>query len=378
MALLDMLRREGCYLEAAHVNYHKRDTAFRDEKLARKYCREHQIPFHRLHVYPEEIKGNFQAEARKIRYRYFASLCKKHKLDAVMIAHQQDDLIETYLMQKEKELGVNCYGLAEDTVIEYVRVIRPLLDHRKADLLSYCEENQVPYGIDESNLGNGYARNKIRHNVVEQLTEAERERILAEINAENEALQQKRQAVLENMHDTYTCEQFLSLTYLHDHLRILFPNHSLKHYEEMIRQISQAEKYVYEENETFLVKEYGRIEIFERPKEYSYVFAKETDFKEKRYGHFRISKSGSGFEALSLSSSDYPLTIRNYQKGDQIRMTYGTKKVNRYFIDHKIPLQERLSWPVVLNGKGDVILVPGIGCDRFHYSQHPEVYVLKL
>ena len=378
MALFDMLRKTGCYLEAAHVNYHKRETALRDEKLVRKYCREHQIRFHRLHVYPEELKGNFQAKARKVRYEYFASLCKKHKLDAVMVAHQQDDLIETYLMQKEKQLGVCRYGLAEDTIIEGVRVIRPLLSFQKEELLAYCKENQIPYGIDESNLNDSYARNRIRHAVVERLSASEKKKIIAEIAQENEILQKKKEMILKDMRDTYPVEEFLALPYLEDHLRILFPSHSKRHYQEMIRQLSEAEKYVYEEDKILLVKEYGRIDIFEKPEDYAYVFRKKTDLKAKTYAHFRISTSGRSTEAMSFSSADFPLVFRNCQKGDQIRMTYGSKKINRYFIDHKIRLKERLCWPVVINKNSEVILVPGLGCDKFHYSQHPDAYVLKL
>ena len=43
MALLDMARKQALYVEVAHVNYHKRDTAKRDEKIVRAYCRKYKI-----------------------------------------------------------------------------------------------------------------------------------------------------------------------------------------------------------------------------------------------------------------------------------------------------------------------------------------------
>ncbi|MBQ7890489.1 MAG: tRNA lysidine(34) synthetase TilS, partial [Erysipelotrichaceae bacterium] len=58
-------------------------------------------------------------------------------------------------------------------------------------------------------------------------------------------------------------------------------------------------------------------------------------------------------------------------------LRFGTKKLNRWFIDRKIHRNERLRWPVVLNRHGEVILVPGIGCDLEHYSNNPTCFVLK-
>ncbi|MBQ2509839.1 MAG: tRNA lysidine(34) synthetase TilS, partial [Erysipelotrichaceae bacterium] len=159
MALLNMAREEGLEIEVAHVNYHKRDTAKRDEKIVRSYCEQYGIPVHVKDVYPGDVKGNFQAYAREVRYAYFANLCRRYGLDGTVTAHQQDDLLETYLMQKEKKLGVEYYGLKEETRIKGVSVIRPLLDCTKEELLSYCEKKGLDYGIDESNLTDVYTRN---------------------------------------------------------------------------------------------------------------------------------------------------------------------------------------------------------------------------
>ena len=51
------------------------------------------------------------------------------------MAHQKDDLIETYLMQKERKLGVSYYGLRQSNTIKGVKVFRPLLSYTKKDLI---------------------------------------------------------------------------------------------------------------------------------------------------------------------------------------------------------------------------------------------------
>ncbi len=98
MALLDMAFHSGAYIEAAHVNYHKRGSADRDEEIVRSYCHERGIPFHLLDFDEERYSGNFQAAARQTRYDFFRKICEKDDLDEVLVAHQKDDLIETYLM----------------------------------------------------------------------------------------------------------------------------------------------------------------------------------------------------------------------------------------------------------------------------------------
>jgi len=78
-----------------------------------------------------------------------------------------------------------------------------------------------------------------------------------------------------------------------------------------------------------------------------------------------------------LQEDDFPITIRNAQAGDVIQLRFGRKKLNRWFIDRKIPKKERKIWPVVTNKDGIVILVPKIGCDIAHFSNNPTLFVLK-
>ena len=92
---------------------------------------------------------------------------------------------------------------------------------------------------------------------------------------------------------------------------------------------------------------------------------------------FSVSNIGKTIEGISVKDDEWPITIRNYQPGDSIQLRIGTKKVNRWFIDRKIPVYQRKVWPVVLNNKNKVIMVPGIGCDINHYTIKPNIFVIK-
>ncbi|MFD2511986.1 tRNA lysidine(34) synthetase TilS [Halalkalibacter alkalisediminis] len=55
-----------------------------------------------------------------------------------------------------------------------------------------------------------------------------------------------------------------------------------------------------------------------------------------------------------------PLLVRRKQPQDRMscRGMEGTKKIGRLFIDRKIAKQEREAWPLLVDGKGEVLWVP--------------------
>lgn len=151
-----------------HINYRKRPTADRDMLIVQQYCKQNKIPFYCLKVSKELLNKylkrnhNFQNAARLIRYDFFIKCAKKTKIKILLIAHNKDDFLETALMQKQRHskslfLGIKSIGFYKDLFF-----LRPLLDEWKDEILDYCNEKNVPYGIDETNDQLIYERNKIR------------------------------------------------------------------------------------------------------------------------------------------------------------------------------------------------------------------------
>ncbi|MDO4757065.1 MAG: tRNA lysidine(34) synthetase TilS, partial [Parabacteroides sp.] len=126
--------------------------------------------------------------------------------------------------------------------------------------------------------------------------------------------------------------------------------------------------------EKTLFKEYGDVGAYLTPSSYSFVYNEITFVEEE---NFKIVEEADSFHSCTVSEDDFPLTIRSFKKGDRISMRYGHKKVSRFFIDQKIPSQKRKVWPIVLNAKNEVILVPKIGCDQYHYSTKPNLFVIE-
>ena len=207
MALLDMMIKEKYQLVVAHVNYHKRKESDDEQKALIEYCQKKGVGFFVLDKRDLKHHGNFQEWARKLRYEFFKDVLRVSQSDAVVVAHQEDDLIETYLMQSSKKSFVSYYGIEEETTLFGVKIVRPLLNYTKRELEKYNIDNNVPYSIDWTNLTDLYTRNKIRHEFVEKMTREERDKIREKIDHLNKEKRKENSVDLDK--NTWDLLEFL-------------------------------------------------------------------------------------------------------------------------------------------------------------------------
>lgn len=373
MALLDQLNKQGKDIVVAHVNYKHRDTADRDENIVKDYCEKYDIPVRVC--YPVHEKGNFQAWARDVRYAFFEEVADAFDAKILYVAHQMDDVIETYLFQKNRNMICDWYGLKEKSIRQGYQIIRPLLNFTKSELQQYCNENGVSFGIDESNLTNHYTRNVIRHTQIEKMSRDEKEAWILKIQNENEVWQIKRKAIEEFFKDwnkdvDSLLDQEDAWLYLDTFLFHSLHHHFSKKYMEEL--CVQLKRNVLIEIENFLLERHGgKLYFMPRPKD---VYYKLDELEFKDYADFVIKNEGKTIEMFSVDATDFPLVIRRVRANDTIQMRFGNKNVHRFFVDRKISKIYRKYWLVVENNVGNVIFVPGLGCDVRHYSQNQQFY----
>lgn len=373
MALLDQLNKQGKDIVVAHVNYKHRDTADRDENIVKEYCRKYDIPVRVC--YPVHEKGNFQAWARDVRYAFFEKVADEFDTKILYVAHQMDDVIETYLFQKKRNMVCDWYGLKEESIRHGYQIIRPLLSFTKNELQQYCNENGVSFGIDESNLTNHYTRNVIRHTQIEKMSRKEKEAWILKIQNENELWQIKRESI-EDFYKSWNNDVDALLNqkdawlYLDTFLFQTLQHHfSKKYMEELCVQLRRD---VLIEIENWLLERHGgKLYFMPSPKD---VYYKLDELEVKDYPDFIIKNEGKTIEMFSVDASDFPLVIRRVRVNDTIQMRFGNKNVHRFFVDRKISKIHRKYWLVVENKVGNVIFVPGLGCDVKHYSQNQQFY----
>ena len=395
MAMLAMCIKEGISCAAAHVNYHHRSSADEEEAYVRSFCDAHGIECY-VRNEPFLWEGNFEACARGWRYDFFVSLVKEHQFAGVLIAHQEDDLLETYFMQEERNLVPAYYGLKEENMYHGILVKRPLLGYTKSDLEAYCRKENVRYYVDETNADDTYARNKIRKELVGPMNRFERDMVLKEIAEKNAARQERKCRVNTMIHrDRVNLDQYRGLSEA-DRLALLRmviepeersssdallekeSSISLLHSKEIDHILMTQDDFEIPVHGKFLVQQDHFFFLHDGFSEYQYVAHSEAELKELgRKECFEVLPGVPGVYAVTLQEKDYPLTLRNYVEGDAIALRYGEKKVSRFFIDRKIPRYLRKTWPVLCDGRGNVIFVPGIGCDIAHFSDRPTVNVIQ-
>lgn len=112
--------------------------------------------------------GNLQEEARRERYRLAEEVANRHGLTAIATGHTADDVAETVLMNLARGAGLR--GLAGIPPARG-RLARPLIEHRRTEVLAYLEHLGQDYRTDASNLTGKYARNRVRLEVLPVLEE---------------------------------------------------------------------------------------------------------------------------------------------------------------------------------------------------------------
>lgn len=152
----------------AHLNHlHRKEGAFEDEDLVRETGKKLNLPvFCRrmsMDEYAKSHKLSPEEAGRVLRYDFFDSLCENYPSPKIAVAHNRNDQAETVLMRIIRGTGLE--GLAAMTYRDG-RLIRPILDFKKSEIISYLEAEEIPYHIDETNLETDYTRNKIRLEVL--------------------------------------------------------------------------------------------------------------------------------------------------------------------------------------------------------------------
>ena len=154
----------------AHINHGIRENAKIDEEFVKKFCNKKGIKIYILNTNIEEIskkeKRGIEETGRKVRYEFFNEILEKTNSNKIAIAHNQNDNVETVIMNMIRGSGLS--GL-KGIEAQNGRYIRPLIECTREEIEKYCEIEKLNPRHDESNDENIYTRNKIRNIVIPYL-----------------------------------------------------------------------------------------------------------------------------------------------------------------------------------------------------------------
>ena len=172
-ALISILGKERVI--ALHVNHMLRGAeSERDEAFCRDFCQAQGISFVCKRANVSEISGGVAIEetARRIRYGFLEETAKAYGCTTVSLAHNAGDNLETMLFHLCRGTGLaGLAGIPPTRPLGEIRIVRPLLDATREEILCYLSENGLSYVTDSTNTDTHYTRNFIRHEIVPKLKE---------------------------------------------------------------------------------------------------------------------------------------------------------------------------------------------------------------
>jgi tRNA(Ile)-lysidine synthase len=158
--LLHALHELGRATAVLHVNHGLRGAESNaDEAFVRDLAAHYNLPF-RLTAAPVP-PGNTEQEARRLRYEFFKAY------GMVATGHTLDDQAETVLYRFLR--GSGTAGLSGIRPAA-PGIIRPLLELRREEIRTWLREHEIPWREDSSNANPDFARNRIRLNHMRELS----------------------------------------------------------------------------------------------------------------------------------------------------------------------------------------------------------------
>lgn len=393
-AMLALRDRFGYRLAAAHLNHCIRAAeSDRDEAFVRDLCARLVID-----LTVERATGllpgtaNLEEKAREMRHRFLNATADRIGVDFIALAHHAGDQAETVMLRLLR--GAGAAGLGAMDARGPGKIVRPMLDVTRAEVMSYLTATGASFVTDTSNQSRAILRNRIR---VELLPMLEREYApglgarLVELAGEMRALDDFIMAAARHELASMVSGDALDisgLAALHPALQSAVLRQFLKERIGDLRRIGRVhiealQRLCVEGPPNGTLNLPGRIRA---TREYamlrlSPVCREHVPFMVRlnAVGVTEIPEAGFAFDSVvvpareagqprdkfdALFDADAAgggLRVRNFRPGDRISPIgmRGHRKLKDVFIDAKLPKSKRLSFPVV-ELDGAIAWLPGI------------------
>lgn len=395
-------------ISVVHVNHCLRgEEADGDEEFVKNLCDKLGVPFRSaardIKAFARECGCSVEEAGRKFRYATFCYYAQGDHF-AIAVAHSKDDQAETVIHNLIRGTGlVGLAGMKCKTTIDGKRLIRPLLFAGRSEIEEYLSENGQDYRTDKTNDSTDYTRNKIRKNILPEMKEintkaaehiAEAAEKIAELNEIFESETEEALKAVANEKDTgiyvdvrrlkefgesvmsnvifnvikqaaqknkdiaqIHVEDALSLLDAANGKRISLPEGvtAVKENEFIVFRKQDAQK---TELETLRIKK-----DFQEGQKYEYTFGKNSRIIFEIVGVDEANIEEYTQKNLYTKVFDYDkisdsVFLGKRTQGDTITLNCGSKSLNRYMIDNKIPIDERDSIPI-LKDDNEVIWIVG-------------------
>ena len=424
LSVLDELKDVlGISLCAIHINHQIRKEAADDENFCRCFCLERGIPFKSVIIDVPLLakeKSLTEEEAGRIaRYEAFNSYAGQIGAEYIAVAHHQNDVAETLLMNLARGTG-----LRGGASIRPVRdnVIRPLLCVSRQEIEEYLGKRDISFCTDKTNLENIHTRNIIRNEILPLLTDKVNQRTVEHLSfaavSFDKADEFIRGFTKELFQNLITCEKdriCVSVEELLAQKEVIRENLVLLMFEELVsnrKDISQVHVEAVlslltdTDGQAFVDLPYGlvakrtynRLEIgrvgnekrLQSPIALRVQRDEETEIFVPGLGKVNLAVFPyvKGKEVPTQTYTkwlDYDriqeVSFRNRREGDVISISQGDdihqKSLSKFMTDEKIPRDQRDELVVVADGSR-VLWVPGYRISASYKVNEGTNYILEI
>jgi tRNA(Ile)-lysidine synthase len=181
LATLLVLRELGTQLgfevEACHFDHQLRPDSVADLEAVRAMCESLEVECLTgegdVRSVATQQKRGIEETARMMRYQFLAFVAGKREADCIATGHTADDQAETVLMRIVRGSGVRgirgMLPVSDVPGAEAQRLIRPLLETRRAATEQICAEFGLTPLQDPSNADPQFTRNRVRNETLAAL-----------------------------------------------------------------------------------------------------------------------------------------------------------------------------------------------------------------
>ncbi|GBU10646.1 tRNA(Ile)-lysidine synthase [Erysipelotrichaceae bacterium] len=403
MALLDMLCKMGISVAACYIDHQQRPNAVLEEiACVKEYCKNGALAFFSEKIDLMRLKPgeNRQEFFRNARYALLLNVAKREGFDYIATAHHLDDQSETMLMRMVKNYSpLSFSGIQEKIEIEGIEIIRPLLNFSKANLEYYCKENSISYCYDESNTDIKYTRNMLRNkifpfffaenkNFSKQYVEM-MQSYFSLYSYHYKKIEQNMQTQIAPTHKSVKyslCYRILEEAETFEKemvIQILLKNFlafnqkiTKKKLAEILTKFSKKEWVVQLEKTDFLICRDGMISHKSTKQDIVPYIAKKLAVGTQDIGIYRIVVGEKMIDCdyvcrVLETEIQEGIFVKNSDPKLRIHCGFGSKKLNRLFIDAKIPREQRAKALMIVNEQTqEVIAELTVGRVGEKYSKH--------
>jgi tRNA(Ile)-lysidine synthase len=384
LVILTQIAEEiGFNLIAAHINHGLRgEESNEDEKYSRELSEKMGVAFVAHKIDKTGVAKGVSPEDyyRRQRYSFLNKVAQEQRAKKIALGHNLQDQAETVLLNLLRGSGLE--GLKGILPMRDGKFIRPLIEVSRREIISFLNAAGIQYRQDSSNESKQYLRNKIRGELIPYIKEKFNPKIEENLAQTAEILRNEdefiRQYVLEAIDSPYIQRKknliSLNITYINKLpqairlrsfkalLESLNPEKngfSFIHIKslENLAQRKVSGKRISLPADIAARREYDNL-ILERKKaspkhkEYEYTMkipgsiniqARNRTIRLQTTNRDYIDWGSENKVYMDLEKISLPLILRNRRDGDWFQPLgmKGRKKIKTFFIDRKIPRNER-------------------------------------